>query len=109
MSTFLWFFLIGGWVLAAIMLFVAWRFFRKAMIYDEIFQYIAGDIEINLKQFVRMSVSPMLQGDSEVQTAHRNMIVMGKRLEEIRLRMEAASGLNLRPPPIPPRPSYTDQ
>ena len=98
-----------GWTMTCLATLAAWRFYRKAVIYDEIFQYLAGDIDVNLKQFRRMSVSPVLSGDNEIQDAHRNMMVMAKRLDEILNRMEGASGLSLRPPPPLPRPKYTDR
>lgn len=93
-----------GWIVSALLFFVSWRFYRKAAVYDEILQYIADDVNTNLKQFAKMSVSPVLSSDTEIQEAHRNMMTMGKRFGEILLRMEEASGLRLRPPPPPPRP-----
>ena len=85
-------------------MFVAYRFYRKALIYDEIFQFLYDDIETNLMQFSRMHSSNVLSNEPEIETAHRNMIIMGKRLNEILLRFEEASGLRLRPPPPPPPP-----
>jgi hypothetical protein len=84
--------------------FVAYRFYRRAVIYDEVFQFIYGDIELNLRQFQKMKTSAVTSNEPEIETAHRNMMVMGKRLNEILSRMEEASGLNLRPPVAPPRP-----
>jgi hypothetical protein len=81
----------------------AWRLYRKCVIYDEIIQFIYDDLEINLRQFGKMSVSAVTQNEPEVQAAHRNMMIMGKRFNEILTRMEEATGLRLRPPP-PPRP-----
>jgi hypothetical protein len=48
--------------------------------------------------------SSVLSNEPEVQTAHKNMMIMGKRLEEILLRMEEATGLRLRPSSLPERP-----
>jgi hypothetical protein len=86
------------------MTFVAYRFYRRAVTFDTIFQFITDDIVANLQQFVRMAHSPITNGDPEVREAHQKMLIMGKRLEEILLRMEEATGLRLRPPPVPPRP-----
>lgn len=92
-----------GWAVAAGFAYISWRFYRKAAIYDEIIQFIYDDLETNLRQFGKMSVSSVTQNEPEVQAAHRNMMVMGKRFNEILVRMEEATGLRLRPPP-PPRP-----
>lgn len=84
--------------------FAAYRFYRKAVVYDEIFQFISGDLEVNMQQFVKMERSSVTGNDPEIQKAHKNMMVMGKRFDEISRRMEEATGLALRPPPAPPKP-----
>lgn len=81
-----------------------WRFYRKAVSYDTIFQYLADDVDTNLKQFAKMANSSVLHADHEIQEAHRNMMMMAKRLAELVFRMEEATGLRLRPAPMPPRP-----
>jgi hypothetical protein len=86
------------------MSFVAWRFYRKCVVYDEVFQYISDDVNTNISQFVKINKSVMLSNEPEVRTAHENMITMGRRLDEILNRMEEATGLSLRPPKSPPRP-----
>lgn len=86
--------------------FVTYRFYRKAAIYDEILQYIYDDVETNILQFGKMSKSNVMMADPEIQSAHRNMMVMGQRLEEILRRMEGATGLRLRPPVPKPRPKF---
>jgi len=93
-----------GWVFAIIAMFVAYRFYRRAVILDEVFQYLSDDIITNLIQFGKMSVTTVLSSDDEIQKAHQNMMTMGKRLDEILSRMEEATGLHLRPPPRPERP-----
>ena len=84
--------------------FAIYRLYRKAAIYDEILQYIYDDVETNIMQFGKMSKSNVMMADPEIQQAHRNMMVMGQRLEEILRRMEGATGLRLRPPVPKPRP-----
>ena len=93
-----------GWVLAALSVWAAYRFYRRAVIYDEVFQYISSDIETNLAQFRQMSASNIMSNEPTIQDAHKKMMIMGKRLNEILSRMEEATGLDLRPPPPPPRP-----
>jgi hypothetical protein len=101
-----------AWVLFAITLvlligvtYVAYKFYRKAVVYDTVFTFLYDDIEINLRQFSKISSSNVFSNEPEVQTAHQNMMIMGKRLNEILSRMEEATGLDLRPPPPPQRPS----
>lgn len=97
-ALFLFAFAATGW-------FTAYRFYRKAVIYDEIFQFLYDDVAINIKQFAKMATSNVTQNEPEIVAAHRNMMIMGKRLTEIVLRMEDATGLRLRPPDRQPPPS----
>ena len=91
-------------MLAAGAFFAAYRFYRKAAIYDQVLTYIYDDVATNIMQFGKMSKSNVMMADQEIQTAHRSMMIMGQRLEEILRRMEGATGLRLRPPELPPRP-----
>lgn len=86
------------------MTFVAWRFYRKAVIYDRIFTYINDDIIANLRHFERMSKMVVFSNEPTVQEAHELMMHMGVRLNEISKQMEEATGLDLRPKPAGPRP-----
>lgn len=104
MDTFLFIFACVGWLLAAAMVYVAYRFYRKCVVYDNVFQYLADDITANLFHFQRLLTTPVLMDEPEIKEAHRLMHIMGKRLNEILQRMEEATGLRLRPPPPPPRP-----
>ena len=99
------------WILfaAAIILlvgvsFVAYRFYRKCVIYDEVFQFLADDVVANLMHFQKMMSGNVLSNEPEVKEASRLMTIMGRRLNEILQRMEEVSGLRLRPPPPLPRP-----
>lgn len=91
-------------VLFLAMTYVAYRFYRKAVVYDEVFQYLADDIYINLRQFAKMMTSNVMSNEPEIVDAHQKMTVMAKRLNEILTRMEEASGLQLRPAPRQPAP-----
>ena len=95
-------------VILAVVVFAAYRFYRKAVIYDEIITFIYEDVETNIMQFGKMSKTNVMMADNEIQTAHRNMMIMGRRLEEILIRMESATGLRLRPPERPPRPKVVN-
>lgn len=96
-------------ILLGFAVWIAYRFYRKAVIYDEVFLFLYEDLEINIKQFAKMNESNVMMADPEIQSAHRNMIIMAKRLEEILRRMEDATGLKLRPVVPLPRPRYTDR
>jgi hypothetical protein len=93
-----------GWLLAAGMTYVAYRFYRKCVVYDEVFQYLAEDIVTNLKYYQKLLTTPVLSDSDEIKEANRLMHIMGKRLNEILQRMEDSTGLRLRPAPKPPRP-----
>lgn len=93
-----------GWIATGLMTWIAYRFYKKAVVYDEVFQFLADDVYTNLNQFNKMSKMNVLMEEPEVQQAHKNMKIMSTRLEEILRRMEQATGLRLRPPPAPPRP-----
>ena len=108
MSEWGWIFLCLGWPIAALATFVAWRFYRSAKAYDDVFQYIAEDIGTNIMYLGKVSKMNVMMEDPSIQQVHRNMINMGRRLEEILKRMEETSGLHLRPLPPPPRPKIMD-
>jgi hypothetical protein len=93
-----------GWSATAVASFVAWRFYRRAVVYDEVFQYLHDDIQTNLRQFAHMASSNIMSNEPTVQDAHRKMMTMGMRLNEILSLMEEARGLKMRPPRPPPRP-----
>ena len=95
-------------VALAVMTYAAWRMYRKAVIYDTILTYINDDVITNLRHFEKMAHSAILGNDQTIQDAHRLMMVMGRRLNEISIQMEEASGLSLRPKPIGPRPIVKD-
>lgn len=100
-----------GWIIAGAELaiiagmgYALWRITQRAFLLDEIVQYIANDVEINLMHFGKMLNSNVLSNEPEVATAHKNMVVMAERLNEIFTRMEESTGLHLRPDTRPPRP-----
>lgn len=92
----------------AVLGFLLYRGARRLLQYDRVFQFISGDIQTNLLQFYRMSKSPMMSNEPEVQKAHHNMMVMGTRLNEILNQMEEVTGLRFRPEPPPPPPVTVD-
>jgi hypothetical protein len=76
---------------------------QRLLAFDELFQLLADDVETNLKHFNRMNHMTIMSGEPEVVESHKNMMIMGKRLNEFIKRMEELTGLNMRkPPPGPP-------
>jgi hypothetical protein len=72
------------------------RFVKRLMQFDDLYQYLIDDIEINLNQFSRIRSSSLLCDDDEVRSAHKNMVVMSMRLDEFTSRMEEVTGQKLR-------------
>jgi hypothetical protein len=99
-----WILLVALTLLTALSSYVAWRFYRKAVVYDTIITHINDDVIANLLQFDKMAHSVVLSNDNEIKEAHHLMMIMGRRLNEISLQMEEATGIALRPKPRPPRP-----
>jgi hypothetical protein len=64
--------------------------------YDELYQLMIDDIELNIKQFERMRKMSVLSDDDEVRIAHKNMMTMASRLDEFITQMEEISGQKLR-------------
>ena len=93
-----------GWVLFALALIVAWRFYKKLVTYDNVFTFLSDDILTNLRHFAKMRQSGLTSNEPEIIEAHRLMGIMNVRMEEILRRMMEATGLDLTPPPPPPRP-----
>jgi hypothetical protein len=84
------------------------RLVKRCFQFEDVFQFLVDDIEINLKQFNRMAHSMVLGNDAEIRAAHKNMMVMNQRLSEILTRMEEAGGRPLRSLPPRPRPQIVD-
>ena len=99
-------FFLLGWSVAGLACWISYRFYRKSVIYDTIITYINDDLVANLRHFDKMSKSTILGNDPTIQEAHRLMMHMGTRFNEISLEMEEATGLQLRPKPAAPRPVF---
>jgi hypothetical protein len=91
-------------VLNGVLAFLLIRATKRLLQYDEVFQYMAGDIQTNLGQFYRMSKSSVTGGEPEIVQAHKNMMVMAQRLNEILNQMEEVTGKRFRPESLGPPP-----
>jgi hypothetical protein len=104
-----WMILLGlGWPVALLAIYVAYRYYKSAEAYDNIFQFIAGDIATNILYLAETTRKNVMMEDPTIQTVHRNLKNMGRRLEEILRQMEETSGLRLRPEVPKPRPKVVD-
>lgn len=74
---------------------------RRLLEFDELFELLADDIGTNLRYFEKLKTTPLISDTQEVQNAHKNMVVMGERLEEFVKRIEEQTGRSLlrKPPP----------
>ena len=76
--------------------FVLKRFTTRLLQYDELYQYLIDDVEVNLSQFDKIRKSSLMSDDDEVRSAHKNMMVMAARMDEYATRMEEIAGKPLR-------------
>jgi len=90
------FILVVSLIANAALTFFLTRFLKRLLQYDDLYQYLVDDIEVNLGQFERIRKSSLLSDDDEVQRAHKSMMVMSARLDEFVNRMEETTGLQLR-------------
>ena len=72
-----------------ILLFVATK---KLMLFDDIFDIIVDDVDINFTYLDELIKTPLFENSQEILTAHKNMEIIHKRLEEIVLRVEEMTG-----------------
>lgn len=83
-------------IMIAVLVFVLKRFIRRLFQYDDLYQILFDDIEINLKQFERIRKSYLMSDDDEIRSAHKNMTTMAMRLDEFAIRMEETTGKKMR-------------
>lgn len=82
------------------------RLSRRLFDFDDLFELLVHDIQVNLDHFDKMKTSALLENSPEVFEAHKNMQIMAIRLEEYVIRMEELTNRqlkkrpkNLGPPP----------
>lgn len=79
--------------------FVVIRFSRRLLEFDELFELLAHDIDINTKFFSKLLGTPLFDNSAEVKTANKNMGIISKRLDEYVTRMSELTRRELRPKP----------
>ena len=65
---------------------------KKLILFDDIFDIVVDDIDINFAYLDELIKTPLFENSPEVLTAHKNMEIIHKRLEEIVLRVEEMTG-----------------
>lgn len=86
-------------------LYVIWRLSKRLLQFDELFETLFNDVEVNLKFFQKLLSTPLFDNSPEVKTANNNMSVIAQRMDEFMNRIEETTNRRLRktePAPNPP-------
>ncbi len=67
------------------------RLSKRLLAFDDLFEMLLHDIEVNIKYFDSVSESPLVSNAQEVIEADRNMRMMRLRLEEYTIRISEQS------------------
>lgn len=78
--------------------FAVFRLSRRLLEFDDLFELLTYDIQVNMKYFQKLLTTPLFEASQEVRTANNNMFTMAQRLEEFVNRMEETTGRTLRKP-----------
>jgi len=76
-------------IVLGLLLFVATK---KLILFDDIFDVIVDDVDINFSYLDELIKTPLFENSPEVLTAHKNMEIIHKRLDEIVMRVEEMTG-----------------
>jgi hypothetical protein len=71
------------------------RLSLRLLQFDDLFLLLTEDIDTNLRFFKKLRDTPLVSDADEVQAAHKNMMIMGQRLDEYVKRMEELAGRSL--------------
>jgi hypothetical protein len=78
------------------------RYLQRLFDYDELFQYLQDDLEVNIMNFDKLSTTPLLSNAPEIVNASKLMKAMRDRLYEYVMRIEE-NALRERVQSQPPR------
>lgn len=86
-----------------VLLYVLFRFSRRLLQFDDLFEMLAFDIDTNVKYFQKLLATPLFDNSQEVRTANKNMGIISARLEEFAARIDEISNKepNKEPKPVP--------
>lgn len=71
--------------------FLFYRYVQRLFNYDELFQYLQEDIDVNIQNFDKLRNTPMLSNAPEIVNAAKLMSTMRDRLHEYVTRIEENS------------------
>lgn len=80
--------------------YVLFRFSRRLLQFDEFFELLFHDIDVNIRYFEKLLSTPLFENSQEVRTANNNMNIISQRLAEFSKQMEEIGNrkLNQEPP-----------
>lgn len=87
-----------------VLAFVGFRLSRRLLQFDDLFEILVRDIDLNIAFFDKLLTTPLFDDSQEVRTANQNMSVISKRLDEFVLQMEEVTNRKLRPKVVAPNP-----
>lgn len=91
-------------LLNVVLAYVLIRFSRRLLQFDELFELLARDLEVNVEYFEKLLSTPLFETSQEVKTANHNMKIISKRLDEFINRLEDESSRKLRTEKVIPNP-----
>lgn len=88
-------------LLHCVAVFVIMRLSRRLLQFDELFELLARDVDVNIRFFQKLLATPLFDNSQEVKTANHNMGIISKRLDEFVNKMEEATNRKLREKEVP--------
>lgn len=88
MTALLAFALAAAFVVIVIVSALLMRSTRMLLTFDELFEMLDDDISTNVKYLDKLISMPLFMDSQEIRTAHGNMMIIRKRLDEFLLRIE---------------------
>lgn len=79
--------------------FSIYKFAKRALELDELFELLLDDIAINVEYFNKLLMTPLFDNSQEVKTANHNMMIISKRLTEFTLRIQEKTNKGSDEPP----------
>lgn len=76
--------------------YIVYRLSKRLLEFDDLFELLTHDIEVNVKYFKKLLSTPLLENAPEIITVHKNMGIIAERLDEFVNRMEETANRELR-------------
>lgn len=81
-------------IVVLLLLYALYSISNKLLRFDSLFHLLFEDIEINLKYLNKLLQTPLLCNSIEVQTMHKNIAIIAKRLNEFASQMHEITDEN---------------